>query len=278
MRQPAIEKLLVIEYSSTAHSLAPSACRMLGGLTPVEADVGVGEVVDDDHLALAAEVDDALHERRGRRLAPVGLCGNEITSTRGFGQPMSYAVWRLSKKSSAKFWRGLGMGEAAHRHLAQVGAGEQRAVDVDRVARAGHDRRVATVEQHPHQVAEALLRADRVGDLELGVELDVPRARVVAGDRLAQLRAAHGSASSGGCAGSCAASASFSTAIWGDGMSGLPKPRSITSAPARRASIFRLLMIVNTYGGRFVMRRNSMTSDATGCRYDALGCGSGDVG
>ena len=27
-RQPAIEKLLVIEYSSTAHSLAPSACRM----------------------------------------------------------------------------------------------------------------------------------------------------------------------------------------------------------------------------------------------------------
>ena len=32
MRQPAIEKLLVIEYSSTAHSLAPSACRIEGGL------------------------------------------------------------------------------------------------------------------------------------------------------------------------------------------------------------------------------------------------------
>ena len=56
----------------------------------------------------------------------------------------------------------------------------------------------------------------------------------------------------------CAASVSLSTAICGEGMSGLPKPRSITSTPARRASIFRLLMIVNTYGGRLVMRRNSI--------------------
>src|SRR5688500_10927864 len=44
----------------------------------------------------------------------------------------------------------------------------------------------------------------------------------------------------------------------GDGMSGLPKPRSITSRPARRASIFRVLMIVKTYGGRFSMRLNGM--------------------
>ena len=75
----------------------------------------------------------------------------------------------------------------SHRHLAQIGAGEERPVDVDRIARAGHDRRVAAVEQHPHQVAEALLRPDRVRDLSLGVELDAPRALVVAGDRLAQL-------------------------------------------------------------------------------------------
>src|SRR3954452_15627267 len=41
-------------------------------------------------------------------------------------------------------------------------------------------------------------------------------------------------------------------------MSGLPKPKSMTSTPARRASIFKLLMIVKTYGGRLVMRRNSI--------------------
>src|SRR3954468_16905406 len=64
----------------------------------------------------------------------------------------------------------------------------------------------------------------------------------------------------------CAASVSLSTAICGDGMSGLPKPKSTTSTPARRASIFKLLMIVKTYGGRLVMRRNSIgDAHATGC-------------
>src|SRR3954463_12378141 len=58
----------------------------------------------------------------------------------------------------------------------------------------------------------------------------------------------------------CAASDSFSTASSGDGMSGFPKPRSITSLPARRASIFRPLMIENTYGGRLSMRLNCMAA------------------
>ena len=142
--------------------------------------------MDDDHLPLAAEVDDALHERQlddgaGRvvrerehehaRLGPADVVGRGEAVEELLGEALPL----------------VGVGERAHRHLAQVGAGEQRAVDVDRVARAGHDRRVAAVEQHPHQVAEALLGADRVGDLELGVELDAPRLLVVAGDRLAQL-------------------------------------------------------------------------------------------
>src|SRR5215218_7959339 len=70
-------------------------------------------------------------------------------------------------------------------------------------------------------------------------------------------------------AGFVAASASFCTAMSGDGMSGLPKPRSMTSRPARRASIFRLLMIVKTYGGRFSIRLNSMqrTLPVTLCQH-----------
>src|SRR5580658_2080794 len=55
-----------------------------------------------------------------------------------------------------------------------------------------------------------------------------------------------------------AASASFSTATSGDGISGLPKPMSITSRPARRASSRSSLMIPKTYGGRPVIRRNSI--------------------
>ena len=43
-----------------------------------------------------------------------------------------------------------------------------------------------------------------------------------------------------------AASASLSTAISGEGMSGLPNPRSMTSSPARRAASFRASMAAKT--------------------------------
>ena len=58
--------------------------------------------------------------------------------------------------------------------------------------------------------------------------------------------------------GLCTASASFSTATSGEGRSGLPKPRSMTSRPSRRATAFRSLMVANTYGGSPLIRRNSM--------------------
>src|SRR4051812_20366488 len=41
-------------------------------------------------------------------------------------------------------------------------------------------------------------------------------------------------------------------------MSGLPKPRSMTSSPARRAAALSPSMIVKTYGGSALIRRNSM--------------------
>src|SRR6185436_9296846 len=53
-------------------------------------------------------------------------------------------------------------------------------------------------------------------------------------------------------------SASFSTAIVGDGMSGLPNARSITSLPPRRNSIFNASICANAYGGSALMRRNSI--------------------
>src|SRR5581483_9471225 len=60
-----------------------------------------------------------------------------------------------------------------------------------------------------------------------------------------------------------AASASLSTAMPGDGTSGLPNPRSMTSSPARRASIFSESMMPKTYGGRALIRRNSMTGQGS---------------
>src|SRR5580704_10065181 len=56
----------------------------------------------------------------------------------------------------------------------------------------------------------------------------------------------------------CAASASLFTATSGDGRSGFPNPRSMTSRPLRREAALRSLMVANTYGGNPLMRRNSI--------------------
>src|SRR4051794_14492655 len=56
-----------------------------------------------------------------------------------------------------------------------------------------------------------------------------------------------------------AASLSFSPARSGEGMSGLPKPRSMTSSPARRAATLSPSMMVKTYGGSELIRRNSIS-------------------
>src|SRR5262245_22005964 len=47
-------------------------------------------------------------------------------------------------------------------------------------------------------------------------------------------------------------------------MSGLPKPRSMTSSPARRRSSFSLSVTAKTYGGSSGMRRNSTASTLAG--------------
>ena len=52
----------------------------------------------------------------------------------------------------------------------------------------------------------------------------------------------------------------FSTATSGEGMSGLPNPRSMTSSPARRAASFNASISAKTYGGRPLIRRNSIGS------------------
>ena len=59
-------------------------------------------------------------------------------------------------------------------------------------------------------------------------------------------------------AGFAAASVSLSTATGGDARSGLPKPRSITSSPARRSSSFSWSVTAKTYGGSDGTRRNSI--------------------
>ena len=71
---------------------------------------------------------------------------------------------------------GLGVREEvdadADVHALDCGAREHRPEQVDRVARAGHERDVAGAEQHPQEVHETFLRAERKRRLALRVELD----------------------------------------------------------------------------------------------------------
>ena len=75
----------------------------------------------------------------------------------------------------------------AQGNLAHVGAGEERAPDVDRIGGRRHERGVARSDQDPHEMREALLGADRGDHLGVGVEVDVELALVEVGDGAAQL-------------------------------------------------------------------------------------------
>ena len=66
--------------------------------------------------------------------------------------------------------------------------GEDGREEVDRIRRRGHDRRVAGLHEHPHQMREPFLGADRGDRLRLGIELDAEPVPVEVADRLAQLR------------------------------------------------------------------------------------------
>ncbi len=143
----------------------------------VEGDVGVSEVVDDDDAVLARERDHLLEEVELDTLGG-GIGRKPEDHHLGLGDELAD--------------RALGLGEEVHArrhaHRADVGAGDDRPVDVDRVARIGNQHRVAAVERGEHEVREAFLGADRDDRLAVHVEIDVPAALVPLGDGAAQPR------------------------------------------------------------------------------------------
>ena len=108
----------------------------------------------------------------------VGFDGKLMISIFGFGKLVRIARSSSAKKSTS----------GRHRHVADVGAGDHRAVDVDRVARVRHQHRVAAAERGEREVRDAFLRADRDDRLGVGVELDAVAALVPVADRAAQPR------------------------------------------------------------------------------------------
>ena len=223
---------------------------------PVEGDVGVGEVVDQHDLVLAGELDQAGHPGQ------VDALGGRVVGEGQHHHPRLGPcrlprLHQVVEERLARAAAGLGTG-GVEPDVADVGAGEQRGVDVD-----GVGRRRAPGRCHPGPPAPT-----SGGRAPLWRRWwSPPRCRGPARPRTCAGRdrrwpggssGCPGWPSTGGCAGCGPASASFSTATSGEGRSGLPKPRSMTSRPSRRATAFRSLMVANTYGGRPLIRRNSM--------------------
>ena len=187
-------------------------------------------------------------------VAVVGLCGNERTSTRGRGL-------RALDTPRPRFRtdpRPAPIGD-----LLDDRAGEDRREEVDRVARAREQRRRRPAGRAPtsggrappsRRSSSAPGSRDRArprtgacrGRRPPGAGSGCPARRVPVvarvEHRLAQLLH-RGS---------------------GEGRSGLPNPRSITSSPARRSSSFSSLIAAKTYGGRLPTRRSSIRESPAG--------------
>ena len=167
------------------HVLGPGHLQDRGGRVPVEGDVGVGEVVDQDDLVLPGELDQPGHpgqvDALGGRV--VGERQHHHPGLRPGRLPRLHQVVeeRLPRAAPGLVTRGV------ESDVAHVGAGEQRGVDVDGVRRRRHQGGVARADQDPHQMGEPLLGPDGGHHFGVGVELDLELAQIEVGDGLADL-------------------------------------------------------------------------------------------
>jgi hypothetical protein len=146
-----------------------------GRLVGIEDDIRVRQIVHHQDVVLARERDHALEEI-------------ELDAfRRRIGREAEDQHLRLGDELGD---RALELGEEVdsgrHAHRADIGAGDDRAVDVDRVGGVGHQHRIAALEAGEHQVGEPLLRTDGDDRLALVIELDAVAAAVPLADRAPQ--------------------------------------------------------------------------------------------
>ena len=75
-----------------------------------------------------------------------------------------------------------------HRNRNNSGAGKPGTSQVNRVAGTWHQRRIAGAQEHPHQVGQPFLGANRGDDFGFGVEVHVKEHLVAIGHREAEMR------------------------------------------------------------------------------------------
>ena len=150
----------------------------------VEGDVGVGKIVDQDDLVLPCELDQACHPGQVHALGG-GVVGEGQDHHPRLGPcrlpRFHQVVEELLRRVS------LIRAGPVQADVADVGAGEQRGIDVDRVRGRRDEGGVPRSDQHPHEVGQPFLGPDGGDHLGVGIERHFELAEVEIGDGLADL-------------------------------------------------------------------------------------------
>src|SRR5690606_19464827 len=146
-------------------------------LPAVVHDVGVGEVVHHQNVVLPGQRHHPLEEVQLHALGG-GVGGEAEDDHLRLGNGLANGPLQLGEEIHA----------GNQRHRAHLGAGDDRAIDVDRVAGIGHQHGVALVQGGQHQVRQAFLGTDGDDGFALGVDLHVVTLLVPARNGAAQAR------------------------------------------------------------------------------------------
>ena len=145
-------------------------------VVPVEADIGVGVVVDDDQIPLGRERDDLLEERG------IDTDRRRVVRERDDEHPRLGPAVLPGPLQVGDELVPLGQG-----NLTDGSASEDGSPDMDRVGGCGNEAGIARLEQDPHEMGEALLGPDDVQHLGLRIEVDPEPSQIEVGHRLTQL-------------------------------------------------------------------------------------------
>lgn len=150
-------------------------------LSSVIDDIGVGQVMYHQYIVLFGQGHHALEEVQLHALG--GRVGREAEDHHlRFRDRLADRALQLVEEIDA----------GHQRYRTHLGASDHCAVDVDRVARVGHQHGVAVVEGAEHQVCQALFGADGDDGFAFRVDIDLVAFLVPVGDGPAQARNAAG--------------------------------------------------------------------------------------
>ena len=144
-------------------------------LPAIEGNVRIGQIVDDQHIVVFGQRDDALEKIK---------LNAHCCRVRGKTQDQHFRLRIGLTNRPLRFFEKINT--LRHPYMLDLRAGDDRAVDMYRIAGIRHQHRVTTVECCQHQMCKALFGADGDNRFCIWIEFNVVATLVPIGDRFAQ--------------------------------------------------------------------------------------------